>query len=66
MKNGNFYNRKLCQYFDAHLQRYTETAEWHENPAPNQWRFEIPDLRIVVTLTCDENGHVREERTSMK
>lgn len=51
---------RLQKYFDAHWPNDADTAEWYVDPAPNQWRFV---LRCeTITLTCDENGHVSEDR----
>lgn len=59
MRSETFYYSKLAKYFDAHYQAYAEIVEWYTNPAPNQWKFEIPGISVVV-LTCFDNGKIIE------
>lgn len=62
MKSERWYHEKLQRYFDRNFGPYGETAEWYNNPAPNKWKFIIPELEIVVTLTCNNIGWVIEKR----
>jgi hypothetical protein len=57
------YQTRLQRYFDKYYKPYEETAEWYVNPADNKWRFQIPELRLIITLTCNEQGTVTETRT---
>jgi len=60
-----YYSRYLQRYFDEHFREYDETALWHVDPAPNKWKFVIRELGQVITLTCDNNGVVTEERRNI-
>ena len=62
MKSKRFYRHYLQRYFDALYSEYEDSASFYNNPAPNQWSFEIPELSVKVLLTCDENGIITEER----
>lgn len=57
-KTDRFYRNKLQLYFDEHYAEYEDTVEYYNNPAPNQWKFYIPELSVVVTLICDDLGGV--------
>lgn len=59
MRNEKFYNIRLSNYFDAHYGKYEGIAEWYVNPAPNQWKFEIPRIGVVV-LICSDDGKITE------
>lgn len=59
MKRENFYGSRLSKYFETHYQEYKEVAEWYVNPAPNQWKFEIPGIGVVV-LACSDEGKITE------
>jgi len=59
MRSEKFYSIRLSKYFDAHYQAYTESAEWYIDPAPNQWKFEISGIGVVV-LTCSDDGEITE------
>lgn len=61
-RSEKWYAARLSKYFLAHYGEYEETAEWYINPAPNQWKFEIPGSGKAILLTCDENGNVHEIR----
>ena len=62
MKSEKWYHERLQKYFDRTFGAYEESAEWYVNPAPNKWKFIIPELEIVVTLTCNNIGWVIEKR----
>lgn len=57
VRSENFYINRLTKYFDTHFQEYTETAEWYTDPAPNQWKFELPGIGVVI-LTCSDDGEI--------
>lgn len=59
MKKEKFYNTRLSNYFDAHYGKYAGIAEWYVNPAPNQWKFEIPGVGEIV-LVCSDDGKITE------
>lgn len=67
-RSERFYERKLQRYFDEYYgayeysDEYEDAVEYYVNPAPNQWKFYIPDLGVVVILTCDDSGEVDEIR----
>lgn len=60
MKTEQFYHSHLQKYFDKHFEQYKDTIEYFVDPAPNQWKFYIPELEITVFLVCDDNGKVRK------
>ena len=65
MKQKVNYIKHLQRYFDAYYGKYEESAEWEVDPAVNQWEVIIRELGIRVTLTCDDNGRISEEREKM-
>lgn len=66
MNEVKHYSSYLQRYFDRNWGHYDESAEWHPNPASNIWVFDIREMGIRVTLTCDEYGSVRESRMKIK
>jgi len=58
-----WYHNRLKRYFDDYYKPYEETAEWYVNPANNKWKFRIPELKLIITLTCNTKGTVTESRT---
>ena len=65
MRTPRFYENRLAKYFDKKYMQYMKTAEWYTNPAPNQWKCDIPELNVTILFTCDEDGNVTETRTPM-
>ena len=61
MKTKKFYRHYLQRYFDALYSEYENDAAFYNDPAPNKWLFEIPDL-IKVLFTCDDDGIITETR----
>ena len=64
-RSNKWYEARLSLYFERTFGAYEETAEWHINPAPNKWKFNIPELEFTVTLTCDNRGRVTETREKL-
>ena len=62
MKTSIYYMSRLQKYFDSYWGAYGDSAGWMVNPKPNQWQFVIFELGLKVTLTCNDNGQVRERR----
>ena len=58
MRDNKWYQRQLAKYFTEHYSQYEDTAEFWNDPAPNQWLFDIPELGVKIELTCDEDGKV--------
>lgn len=58
MKSRRWYQRRLAAYFDTHYIQYEDTAEFWNDPAMNQWKFDIPELNERVELTCYDDGRV--------
>ena len=56
-----YYNR-LNKHFDKRFEWYEDVAEFHVNPAPNKWIFDIHELGARITLTCQDDGRVIETR----
>lgn len=61
-KPEKWYQRRLAAYFEKHYHEYEDAAEYWNDPAPNQWLFDIPELGIRVELTCDDKGNVKEQK----
>ena len=61
MKDEKWYRDKLNAYFNSRYWKYADDVEWYVDTAPNVWRFYIPWFNEIVTLTCDDDGHIREE-----
>lgn len=62
MKPEKWYQRRLARYFTEHYEQYEDAAEFWNDPTPNQWLFDIPELSLRVELTCYDNGNVTEQR----
>ena len=60
--SGKWYHTRLKRYFDKYYKPYEETAEWYVDPVINKWKFRIPELDLIITLTCNEKGTVTESR----
>lgn len=59
-KNEKWYQRHLAVYFADNYSQYEDSAEYQNDPAPNQWLFNIPELEKKIELTCSEKGDVTE------
>lgn len=62
MRSKYFYRSKLDRYFNRHYFNNREEVQWYVDPAINKWKFYIPSIKKLVTLVCDDEGNVREER----
>ena len=62
MKPEKWYQRRLAKYFTEHYEQYEDVTEFWNDPAPNQWLFDIPELNVKVELTCNNKGAVTELR----
>lgn len=62
MRAEKWYQRRLAAYFTEHYAEYEDTAEFWNDPAINQWLFDIPELGVKVELTCSDKGAVTEMR----
>lgn len=62
MKPEKWYQRRLYKYFEEHYGQYEDEAEYWNDPAINQWLFDIPALGMRVELTCSDRGIVTEQR----
>lgn len=62
-KYERWYRRRLHNYFMEHYSEYEDAdeIEFYNDPAPNQWLFDIPELDVRVKLTCDKEGNVTDE-----
>ena len=61
-RTERFYHNKLQQYFNRKYLNYADVAEYYIDPDINIWKFIIRELGVVVTLTCDNDGHIEEKR----
>ena len=64
-RSEKWYEVRLAYYFEREFGAYEKTAEWYNNPAPNKWKFNIPELELTITLTCDNRGRVTETREKL-
>ena len=62
MKAEKWYKRRLEAYFEKNYSQFDDLATFWNDPAPNQWLFDIPELGVKVELTCDDKGKVSELR----
>lgn len=60
MKTEKFYRNHLWKYFDKHFKEYEDTVKYFVDPAPNQWKFTIPELDQTILLVCEDSGKVRK------
>lgn len=60
MKTERFYQNHLRKYFDKHFSEYEDTVEYFVDPAPNQWKFTVPELDETIILVCEDSGKVRK------
>ena len=58
MKTEKWYQRRLAAYFTEHYTQYEDTTEFWNDPAMNQWLFDIPELNERIELTCYDDGRV--------
>lgn len=58
MKNEKWYQRRLAKYFEEHYSEYEDTAEFYPDPAPNVWKFAIPNFGVDITLICDDTSEI--------
>ena len=63
-KYERWYRRRLHNYMVEHYEELEDNneIEWWNDPAPNQWLFDIPEQRVRVELTCNKKGIVTEQR----
>lgn len=59
------YLKYLTAYFVGKYGQYDEDVEWFNNPAENEWLFNVPALGKRVHLTCDNEGNITEEATTL-
>ena len=57
-RTNHWYRIRLGKYFDEHYVEYEDSITWYTDPAPNQWVFNIPELKTRVELTCDVKGNI--------
>lgn len=62
MHTERWYQARLAKYFVEHFEKYEDTANFYPDPSIKQWLFEIEELGLRVRLTCEETGHIIEER----
>lgn len=62
MKSEKWYQCRLARYFEEHYSQYEDVAEFWNDPAPNQWLFDIYPLGSRIEITCTDKGVIKEER----
>lgn len=65
IRTEQFYTRYLQEYYDQHYGQFEETTEWYNNPEINVWIFKVPELGLLITLTCLNDGEVLEQRETI-
>lgn len=66
MRTEKYFDQKLAGYIDAHYPQYAESAEWYANPAINQWKCDIPELKATILFICAEDGNITEIKAPME
>lgn len=61
-----WYRIRLSKFFEQYYLEYEDDIRWFTDPAPNQWLFDIPELKTRVELTCDAKGNVTVQEYNMK
>ena len=61
MTTEKWYQRRLAKYFEDHYAQYEDSAEFFNDPAPNQWLFDVPELGLRFELTCKISGEIEIE-----
>ena len=62
MHSHKWYQRRLAKYFEERYPSAEDIAEFYPDPTDTQWVFELPDLGILIKLTCQDDGTVVEKR----
>lgn len=65
MNKIELYQRGLNNYYNKHFGAYAYETQWYVDPADNQWKFYIPEVGSLITLTCDEYGYVTKKEESL-
>ena len=66
MRTDNWYKGKLTDYFYENYPEFVDYSAWFINPAPNQFKGLLVEARIVILLTCDDDGNITVEKTPLK
>ena len=66
LRTERFYRNKLQQYFNKRYLDYADVDEYYVDPDINVWKFDIYELGVEITLTCDNDGVVTETRKQLK
>ena len=61
-KTNRFYDSELQRYFDEYYSAFEDSAAFYNNPAPNQWKFYIPEYKADILLICHDSGRIEEFR----
>ena len=65
-RTEQWYRTRLSRFFDMYYVDYEDGILWFTDPAPNQWLFDIPELKTRVELTCDVKGTVTVQEYPMR
>lgn len=66
MKPVDWYKGKLTDYFYENYPEFVDYSAWFINPAPNQFKGLLVEARIIILLTCDDEGNITVEKTPLK
>lgn len=61
-----WYQKRLNERFIQKYAQYEKTVEWFVNPAPNVWKFDIPELKVRIVMTCDDKGNITESLIKLR
>lgn len=68
MKDIEWFDRRLGRYYDRHYLKYEDkyTIVWYTNEPSKKWVFDIEELEIRITLSCEETGPIKVEEKSLR
>lgn len=65
MRTDNWYKGRLTDFFYDNYPEFVDRSVWFVNPARNQFKGYLVDPRIIILLTCDDDGNVTVEKTKL-
>lgn len=66
MRTADWYKGKLTDYFYENYPEFVDYSAWFINPAVNQFKGLLVEARIIILLTCDDDGNVTVEKTPLE
>ena len=65
MRTDNWYKGRLTDFFYENYPEFVNRSAWFINPAQNQFKGYLVDPRIIILLTCDDDGNITVEKTRL-